>query len=89
MQTSGASRREIAKSRLHVIASAAKQSILSLRGKMDCFVARAPRKDVARLQTRVSAPRRDAPGTVPETFRPSEGVGNAGRPLRPQPRVQW
>jgi hypothetical protein len=49
MQTSGASRREIAKSRLHVIASAAKQSILSLRGKMDCFVASAPRNDAERL----------------------------------------
>jgi len=42
MQTSGASRREIA-SRIRnystVIASAAKQSILSSRGEMDCFVA--------------------------------------------------
>jgi hypothetical protein len=49
MQTSGASRRGIAKSRLHVVASAAKQSILSLRGKMDCVVARASRNDVERL----------------------------------------
>jgi len=31
--------------KLIVIASAAKQSILSLRGKMDCFVASAPRND--------------------------------------------
>jgi hypothetical protein len=29
----------------HVIASEAKQSILSLRGEMDCFVAYAPRND--------------------------------------------
>jgi len=38
-KASGASRREVAKSRLefHVIASEAKQSILSLRGAMDCF----------------------------------------------------
>jgi hypothetical protein len=38
-KASGASRREVVKSRLefHVIASEAKQSILSLRGKMDCF----------------------------------------------------
>ena len=34
---SGASRREAVNVRLVVIASAAKQSILSLRGKMDCF----------------------------------------------------
>ena len=39
MKTSGASRRENADLRLAVIASAAKQSILSLRGEMDCFVA--------------------------------------------------
>jgi hypothetical protein len=45
LHNSGASCREIANVRLgfegalrfHVIASAAKQSILSLRGKMDCF----------------------------------------------------
>jgi len=34
---SGASRRGVADVCLAVIASAAKQSILSLRGKMDCF----------------------------------------------------
>jgi hypothetical protein len=39
INASGASRREIANARLqfHVIASGAKQSILSLRGAMDCF----------------------------------------------------
>jgi hypothetical protein len=36
-KTSGASRGEIADACLDVIASAAKQSILSYRGKMDCF----------------------------------------------------
>ena len=35
MHNSGASRREVANVRLGVIASAAKQSILSSRGKMD------------------------------------------------------
>jgi hypothetical protein len=39
MHDSGVSRREIAKSRLDVIASAAKQSILSLCGETDCFAA--------------------------------------------------
>jgi len=37
INASGAWRGEIASVRLGVIASAAKQSILSLRGKMDCF----------------------------------------------------
>jgi hypothetical protein len=60
---SGASRGEIVNPRFNVIArsqrvrpsagpminSATKQSILPLRGKMDCFVARAPRNDVERL----------------------------------------
>jgi len=41
MQTSGASRRGVAKSYLefHVIASEAKQSISPNKGRMDCFVA--------------------------------------------------
>jgi hypothetical protein len=39
---------------INVIASAAKQSILSLRGKMDCFVARAPRNDVVGVPIRIS-----------------------------------
>jgi hypothetical protein len=37
LQTSGASRGENAESHLAVIASEAKQSILSLCGEMDCF----------------------------------------------------
>ena len=42
-----------------------------------------------RLQTHVFAPRRDAPGLLPETSAPkTEGVGNAGRPMHPQPRVR-
>ncbi len=36
MHTSGETRREIAKS-IHVIASAAKQSIVTSCGRMDCF----------------------------------------------------
>src|ERR1700716_2045656 len=32
-------------------------------------------------------PRRDAPGLC-QNFRPKEGVGNAGRPVHPQPRVR-
>jgi hypothetical protein len=39
LQTSGASRGENAESHLAVIASEAKQSILSLCGEMDCFAA--------------------------------------------------
>jgi len=38
-RASGALRGEVVNARLAVIASAAKQSILSLRGKMDCFAA--------------------------------------------------
>jgi hypothetical protein len=49
MYDSGALRCEVVDPRFNVIASEAKQSILSLRGKMDCFVARAPRNDVERL----------------------------------------
>jgi hypothetical protein len=37
INASGALRGEVVKLCLDVIASAAKQSILSLRGKMDCF----------------------------------------------------
>src|SRR6266700_4141954 len=45
---SGASRREAANARLVVVASEAKQSILSLRGAMDCFAALAMTVSVAR-----------------------------------------
>jgi hypothetical protein len=43
----------------------AKQSILSLRGEMDCFVARAPRNDGKR---NFAISRRDAPGVLQETL---------------------
>jgi hypothetical protein len=39
INASGALRGEVVNLRLHVIASAAKKSILSLRGTMDCFAA--------------------------------------------------
>jgi hypothetical protein len=39
INASGASRGGVAHSRLDVVASEAKQSILSLRGEMDCFAA--------------------------------------------------
>ncbi len=53
LNASGASRREGAivcrTNRVIARSEATKQSILSLRGKMDCVVARAPRNDVERL----------------------------------------
>jgi hypothetical protein len=57
MQTSGASRREIAKPRVDVIArsEATKQSTLSLRGKMDCFASLA--MTAVRLCARMTASR--------------------------------
>jgi hypothetical protein len=44
------------------------------------------RNDVG-LQTRIRIPRRDAPEAFHEISRPSEGVGNAGCPWHPRPRV--
>src|SRR6266704_5610807 len=64
-----------------VIASAAKQSILPLRGEMDCFAALA----MTTKHTFTPSPR-----NVPEALKnlpPKEGVGNAGCPLHPRPRV--
>jgi hypothetical protein len=57
--------------------------------RMDCFVASAPRNDVASKHT-PAFPRRPAPEFCNEPFaqQKSEGVGNAGCPLHPQPRVQ-
>src|SRR5450631_1798100 len=48
------------------------------------------RNDVG-LQTRIRIPRRDAPEAFHEISRPSEGVGNAGCPWHPRPRVhlEW
>ncbi len=42
---------------------------------------------IVKQQIRLRAPRRDAPELC-IYFRPLEGVGNAGCPLHPQPRVQ-
>jgi hypothetical protein len=43
------------------------------------------------LIPRQNAPRRDASGVLLESSHPlqSEGAGNAGRPMRPPPHVQW
>src|SRR6267143_3328977 len=63
-----------------VIASEAKQSILPLRGEMDCFAALAM---TANTRSRPRRPMR--PSRIP----PKEGVGNAGCPWHPQPRVRF
>jgi hypothetical protein len=77
--------------RLRVIASEAKQSISRRKGRMDCFVAFAPRNDVAQFpKTRLRHPaarcaRGFALNSCPKN---SEGAGNAGRAMRPRPRMQ-
>src|SRR5882672_12794709 len=43
---------------------------------------------IVKQQTRLRAPRRDQGRVVAFISRPLEGVGNAGCPLHPQPRVQ-
>ncbi len=66
---------------LFVIASAAKQSILPRKERMDCF---AP---LAMTVRRTFTP---SPRNAPEALMnlpPKEGVGNAGCPLHPRPRV--
>jgi hypothetical protein len=64
----------------------AKQSIVRHKERMDCFVASAPRNDVERWVRDPAA----RCARVVHVFRAQkkEGVGNAGRQLRPQPRVQ-
>jgi hypothetical protein len=53
---------------------------------MDCFVASAPRKDdKTQLRDLAAGFARD----LVCSFRPHEGVGNAGCPVHPQPRVVW
>src|SRR5712675_1090959 len=64
-----------------VIASEAKQSILPLRGEMDCFAALA----MTSRHTFTTSPRH-APEAL-MNLPPKEGVGNAGCPLHPRPRV--
>ena len=67
---------------LGVIASAAKQSILSYCGAMDCFASLA----TTSKRTFTTSPR-DAPEPL-MNLPPKEGVGNAGCPWHPQPRVR-
>src|SRR6266700_4477521 len=64
-----------------VIASEAKQSILPRKGRMDCFAA------LTMTSRRAFA---TSPRHAPEPLKnlpPKEGVGNAGCPLHPRPRV--
>src|SRR6266699_4854572 len=75
----GSAKQSIARA---VIASEAKQSILPLRGEMDCFAS------LAMTSKRAFAPsRRNAPEAL-MNLPPKEGVGNAGCPWHPQPRVR-
>src|ERR1700682_1499151 len=53
---------------------------------MDCFVARAPRTDAKPTCASVLAAR--SARAVDLFSAPNEGVGNAGCPLHPRPRVQ-
>jgi hypothetical protein len=59
----------------------AKQSILPLRGEMDCFASLA----MTPKHTFTPSPR-DAPEPL-MNLPPKEGVGNAGCPMHPRPRV--
>src|ERR1700722_9567160 len=64
----------------------AKQSIQQHKERMDCFVAFAPRND---FRYASALPRRKTPELINETpALCSEGAGNAGRSMRPQPCVQ-
>jgi hypothetical protein len=68
-----------------VIASEAKQSILSLRGPMDCFAALA-----MTAEHTFAFSRRNPPKFWPaRSALSSEGAGKAGCPMHPQPRVVW
>jgi hypothetical protein len=79
-----------------VIASAAKQSSSPRKGRMDCFVASAPRNDVvgSRFSFQTSdthPPSRDmvCPSFAGTVCPPrKEGAGNAGCALHPRSRVQ-
>src|SRR5712672_1062934 len=68
-------------SRRAVIASAAKQSILPRKERMDCFASLA-----MTAKHTFATSRRDAPEALLD-LPPKEGVGNAGCPLHPRPRV--
>ena len=66
-----------------VIASEAKQSIAPRKGRMDCFAALA-----MTTKHTFATSRRDASESL-MNLPPKEGVGNAGCPLHPQPRVHF
>src|SRR6267154_6276519 len=74
----GSAKRSIARA---VIASAAKQSISPRKERMDCFASLA----MTSKHTFASSPR-NAPEPL-MNLPPKEGVGNAGCPLHPRPRV--
>jgi hypothetical protein len=65
-----------------VIASEAKQSILPRKERMDCFASLA-----MTARHTLAFPRRDAPEFEANIRPKTEGAGNAGRLVRPQPRV--
>ena len=67
-----------------VIASEAKQSISPRKGRMDCFAALAM---TARASNTRSRPRDAMRPRRYLNFPPKEGVGNAGCPWHPRPRV--
>src|SRR5260370_27152751 len=73
-----------------VIASAAKQSIAPLKERMDCFVASLLAMTSLQFQTSLHIPAARGARVVHESFGPkkSEGAGNAGRTMHPQPRVR-
>ena len=60
----------------------AKQPIKQQKERMDCF---APLAMTSRHDFKIS--RRDAPESCVKSCAPLEGVGNAGCPLHPRPRV--
>jgi hypothetical protein len=68
-----------------VIASAAKQSIVPRKERMDCFVASLLAMTANGHSSAIS--RRNAPELY-TNLPPKEGVGNAGCPVHPQPRVR-
>jgi hypothetical protein len=64
--------------------AATKQSILSLRGAMDCFASLA-----MTVSNMLSRPRGAMRPSCAKIFRPIEGAGNAGCLLHPRSRVQY
>jgi hypothetical protein len=60
-------------------------SMVTANAKLDCFVASAPRNDVNSRHSFAISPRIRASFAVNVAPSKSEGAGNAGRPVRPQP----